>query len=115
MVGETRRAIFRAVVVLVVTAAAAAAIASRFAFIQEVDQHPWCWREFRIRLPAGSSPRAADTGVAAGVSAVIPAVVAVAAVTVEAMLPIFLLAGARFVTRLSAGIVHRLGTCGLIE
>ena len=49
------------------------------------------------------------------VTAVVSAVAAVAAVAVEATLLISLLAGALFVTQLSAGVVHRLGTCGLIE
>ena len=115
VVWEARGAIFRAVVVLVLTAAAAAAIASRLALIQDVDRHPWCWWEFRIRLPASRSPRTAGASVDAGVSAVVSAVAAVAAVAVEATLPISLLAGARFVMWLSAGVVHRLGTCGLIE
>ena len=44
VVGETRGAIFRTVVVLVITAAAAAAIASRFAFIKDIVQHTWCWQ-----------------------------------------------------------------------
>ena len=61
----------------------------------------------------------AGAGVAASVSAIVSAIVAIAiaiaAVAIEAAFPISLLAGARFVTRLSAGGVHQLGTCGLIE
>ena len=115
VVVEAREAIFGAVVVLMVTAAAAAPITSHFALIQDVDRHPWYWWEFRIRLPTSSSLRTDGAGVAAGIPAVIPTIVDIAAVAVEATLPISLLAGARFMTRLSAGVVHQLGACGLIE
>ena len=113
VVGEACGAIFRAVVVLLVTAAAAAAIASSLALIQDVNWHTWCWWEFRILLSAGWSPRTA--GIAAGVSAVVSAVITITAVAVKAMLAIFLLAGAHFVTRISTGVVHRPSPCGLIK